>query len=401
MKERIKSIDLLRGIAMVLMVLDHTRDFITGGQHSSTDLQSTTFLLFMTRWITHFCAPAFVFLAGLAAHLQIQKGKTKKELTRFLITRGLWLILLEITWINFFIFLPFKHGMILRDFVWLQVIWAIGVSMIFLAGLIHLPIRWITVTGLSMIFFHNLLDGVNFSSNNHVAYALWLILHKPGMFHLWGQNGPSIFVLYPLIPWIGVMATGYTFGIFYNMEAQRRQKYLLIMGAIASFLFLLLRLANSYGDPSKWTVQNSLLFTVLSFLNTTKYPPSLLFLMMTLGPAILLLSWLEKIPEADNSRRSYSRIYQTVLTFGRVPLFFYLLQWPLAHITAISFYFIAGKPVKHLFFDPVSFINRDVSGFSPGWVYIVWVLNILLLYPFCRWFANVKKRYKKWYLAYI
>ncbi|HPO52113.1 MAG TPA: heparan-alpha-glucosaminide N-acetyltransferase domain-containing protein [bacterium] len=404
MKERIKSIDLLRGIVMVIMVLDHTGDFVTVGYRSATDLQITTFPLFMTRWITHFCAPVFVFLAGLAAYLQLQRGKTKLELTKFLITRGLWLIFLEITWVNFFIFLPLKHGMILLDFLWLQVIWAIGVSMIFLAGLIHLPFRWISGIGLGMILFHNLSDHINFNPNNHIVNSLWLILHKPGMFHLFEQNGPSIFVLYPLIPWIGVMAAGYTFGVFYGMEAEKRRKYLLMIGAITSFLFLVLRFANFYGDPSKWTVQNTALFTILSFLNTTKYPPSLLFLLMTLGPAILLLCWLEKIPEPEGRGVFYSKIYNAMLTFGRVPLFFYLLQWPVVHINSILLYLLAGKPVQHLFMNPALFFDRnitEIAGFCPAWTYIMWILNILVLYLPCKWYAGVKKRYNRWFLAYI
>src|SRR4030081_80994 len=298
-RSRIDSIDLLRGIVMVIMMLDHTRDFVHSGglQFDPTDLTKTTVVLFFTRWITHFCAPIFVFLAGTGAYLQLARGKSKKDLSRFLITRGLWLIVLEFALVRI-------SGTFNLDYRFLgvmQVLCAILVSMIVLAALIHLPVRIIGGFGVAMIALHNLLDRFHvpgWRGPESAVPGLWsklfIILHQGNeAFPIFGWPSPVVFVFYPLIPWIGVMAAGYAFGAIYKYNQPRRRRLLLIMGSAATFGFVLLRAVNYYGDPSPWSRQSTIVFTVLSFLNTTKYPPSLVFLLMTLGPGILALAWFE------------------------------------------------------------------------------------------------------------
>ena len=293
---RVDSIDLLRGIVMVIMMLDHTRDFVHYGsfQFDPTDLTKTNVALFFTRWITHFCAPVFVFLAGTGAYLQVARGKTKKELSRFLVTRGFWLIVLEFTLVRFGATFSLDSSFLGM----MQVIWVIGVSMIVLAALIHLPLRAVAGIGIGMIALHNLLDRFQVQGwrgpNSPVPgfwAKLYMILHQANEpFPIFGWPSPVVFVLYPLIPWIGVMAAGYAFGAIYQRDAGRRRRLLLLMGSVATLLFIVLRAANLYGDPSSWSRQSTFAFTLLSFLNTTKYPPSLLFLLMTLGPAMLALA---------------------------------------------------------------------------------------------------------------
>src|SRR5829696_8085621 len=297
---RIDSIDLLRGIVMVIMMLDHTRDFIHNAalQFDPTDLSRTNIALFLTRWITHFCAPVFVFLAGTGAYLQLARGKSKAELSRFLITRGLWLIFLELTVVKLGVF--FNPD--IRFLGFLQLIWVIGVSMIVLAALIYLPKSVIAALGLLMIALHNLLDSIHVvgwrgpgSPTPGLGEKLWILLHQAFYaFPLVGDNSPVIAVIYPLIPWVGVMAVGYAFGALYQLDAQRRRRLLLSIGGAATALFIILRAINVYGDPSPWSQQKNVVYTALSFLATSKYPPSLLFLLMTLGPAIAALALFEK-----------------------------------------------------------------------------------------------------------
>ena len=297
---RIDSIDLLRGMVMVIMMLDHTRDFVhryVFQGFDPTDLQHTSVKLFFTRWITHFCAPVFVFLAGTGTYLQFARGKSKRELSRFLVTRGMWLIVLEFTWVR----TSFQFNFDYRFLGLMQVIWVIGLSMILMAALIHLPLRLVTAFGLAMIALHNLLDRVHLqgwqgrtSAVPGYGAKVFMILHQPfEAFPIVGFPSPVVAVLYPLIPWIGVMAAGYGFGALYQMDALRRRRMLLILGSAVTVLFIVLRAINRYGDPSAWSRQNSFAFTVLSFLNTSKYPPSLDFLLMTLGPAMLALRMFE------------------------------------------------------------------------------------------------------------
>src|SRR6266849_10259383 len=334
-RARIDSIDFLRGIVMVIMMLDHTRDFIHSGAllFDPLDLSKTTTSLFLTRWITHFCAPVFVFLAGTGAYLQFARGKSKRQLSRFLITRGLWLIVLEVTIVRLCAFFNFD----LQFLFFLQVIFVIGFSMIVLAALIHLPLKVIAGFGLSMIALHNVLDRFPVqpwagpqSPVPTWGAKLWMLLHQPGIFPI-GPRFPSplVFVLYPLIPWIGVMAVVYALGALYTKDARVRQRWLLMIGVVATWLYIFIRAVDRYGEPLHWARQKNIVFTILSFINTTKYPPSLDYLLMTLGPAIIALAFFEsgRNALAGAARSAGATLRNFFVTFGRVPLFFYILQW--------------------------------------------------------------------------
>jgi uncharacterized membrane protein len=406
-RQRIDSIDLLRGIVMVVMMLDHTRDFVHSGAllFDPLDLKQTTVWLFLTRWITHFCAPVFVFLAGTGAYLQFTRGKSKSELSRFLITRGLWLVILEVTVVRFLVTFSVDPKLLF----FLQVIWVIGVSMIVLAALIHLPLKVVAGFGLAMIALHNLLDrfpaapwrGPGTPVPSWGA-KLWMVLHQQAFFPA-GSTFPSpiVAVLYPLIPWVGVIAVGYAFGSLYRKDAAMRKRWLMIIGGGATLLFVIIRAFDKYGEPQHWSPQKSLLFTLLSFINTTKYPPSLDYLLMTIGPAIFALAFFESGRDMMGATGSWIRNF--FVTFGRVPLFFYVLQWFTAHTIAIVLHAVFGKPVRWLFQTPIDWFTNPPhgNGFSLVVVYAAWISGVLLLYPLCKWFAGIKARRKDWWLSYL
>jgi uncharacterized membrane protein len=406
-RQRIDSIDLLRGIVMVIMMLDHTRDFIHSGAllFDPLDLSKTTIWLFLTRWITHFCAPVFVFLAGTGAFLYGARGRSKRELSRFLITRGLWLIVLEVTVVRAAAFFNVDP----RFLLFLQVIWVIGFSMVVLSVLIHLPLSAVAGFGALMIAAHNYFGRFPVkpwqgpqSPVPSWGAKLWMLFHQPGIFPI-GPRFPSplVFVLYPLIPWIGVMAVGYAFGSLYTKDDRLRQRWLLITGVVATWLFIFIRAIDKYGEPFIWSRQKNLAFTILSFVNTTKYPPSLDYLLMTLGPAIVLLAFFEPGRNAAHSAGSMLRNF--FITFGRVPLFFYILQWLTAHTIAVLLHLAFGKPVRWLFQTPVDWFTNPPTGngFNLIVVYLSWIAGVLLLYPLCKWFAGVKARRKDWWLSYL
>ncbi len=381
-RPRIDSFDLLRGVVMVIMALDHTRDFIASGGMDPGDLQQPA--MFLTRWITHFCAPVFVFLAGFSAFLYGDRGKSLPEVSRFLATRGLWLIVLEFTLVRVgwtFGFAP--------EFVPAQVIWAIGVSMVALSGLVFLPRPLIAAIGLLMILGHNLLDGIRAESFGEAAW-IWMILHEFGQVVL--EDGSVFMVVYPLIPWVGVMAAGYALGPVATMESERRRSWLFGIGLGACAAFVVLRAANVYGDPGPWSARGSVLTTFLSFLHTEKYPPSLLFLLMTLGPPLALLSRLEGVR---------GRVADYFIVFGRVPLFFYLIHVPIIHAIAVPFSLASGFGSDWLFggFPPMG--KPPGYGFGLPVVYAVWIAVVLALAPVCRWFADVKRRRDDWWLSYL
>lgn len=367
---------------MAFMALDHVRDFLTNARFMPEDLSRTTVALFLTRWITHFCAPTFLFLAGVGIALARERGKSPGQLSRFLITRGLWLILVEFTIVrvgwdfNF----QFNNGIL---FI---VLWALGICMIALAGLIHLPRVLIAIFALGLIATHNLCDGIHADRFGALA-PLWNFLHEPGYINTPYLKG---IVLYPLIPWVGVMAAGYLFGPMMTLPNPRRRRRLLLLGGTLTLAFIVIRAINRYGDPQPWAHLSSTVFTVLSFLNATKYPPSLLFLLMTLGPAIAALALFE------NARGPIARV---LITIGRVPFFFYLLHIYLAHSIGVLGGVLQGFGARQL---TVDFIRLPEGfGYGLGVIYPVWIGAVLLLYIPCRWFAGVKARRRDAWLSYL
>ncbi len=390
---RIQSVDALRGAIMMLMAIDHIRDYVARSamQFSPTDLSRTTAAIFFTRWITHFCAPVFFLTAGLGAFLWMQRGKhSKPELSRFLIIRGLWLILLEITVMRVIMFSQIEYS---ESIVLLFILWAIGASMIALAGLIYLPTPVLAVVSAAIIGLHNLLDGVSSNQFGRAAW-LWTILHQPGFIRIAGINFRTAYVVGP---WIGVITVGYCLGTVFTWEAARRQRLLIRLGAALTIAFIVVRAINVYGDLFPWKPQPTHLFTLLSFLDTTKYPPSLDFLLMTLGPALIALALLE--------RRRYSPD-NPLIVFGRVPFFYYVLHLALAHLIMIGMNFARYGRVPFLFMAPPS-MGGDTKLFPPNFgyplwaVYVVWIVVLLLLYPVCRWFARLKQRRHAWWLSYL
>ncbi len=372
---RIESIDLLRGLVLVLMVLDHTRAYLSDPSLDPLDLERTNPVLFLTRWITHYCAPTFVLLAGVSARrLSLQLGES--ALSRFLLTRGLWLVVMELTvvYMAWTFTLPGTGPPILG------VIWAIGWSMVVLAGLARLPLALIGVVGLAMIAGHNLLDGIDPARLGAFA-AWWPILHGKG-------PTPMGKVVYPLVPWIGVMAMGYVFGGVFDLDPRHRRSLLLGLGFALLALFWLLRLSNGYGDPHPWMPQPTAAFTLLSFLDASKYPPSLIFLLMTLGPVSILLACFERTrpPLAD-----------PLATLGHVPLFFYVTHLVVARLLAGVIALLLGFDLTLLPKDPVA----AGWGFGLPVVYGAWIGIVVALYPACRWFAGIKARRQAGWLSYF
>jgi uncharacterized membrane protein len=383
-RSRLDSVDLLRGLVMVLMALDHVRDFFTELRFNPTDLSQTNAVLFFTRWVTHFCAPTFVFLAGTGAFLYGSRGRSRNELAGFLVTRGLWLVVLELTVVR----LGWSFDLSYASLLWVQVIWVIGVSMVVLAGLVYLPLPAIAAFGLVMIATHNLFDGVTPQSLGGWG-PLWMVLHVQGPVALPG--GGTLFVAYPLIPWIGVMAAGYAFGSLLLRPTEKRRRLLLCLGLALTGAFVVLRALNVYGDPFPWSPQRTGVLTVLSFLNTTKYPPSLAFLLMTLGPAIASLAWFERLS---------GPVARFLIVFGRVPLFYYVLHIFLIHAVALALGVMAGFPAS-TFLRPFFFNPPAGWGYGMPAVYALWVAVVLALYPVCRWYAGLKARRRDAWLSYL
>jgi uncharacterized membrane protein len=387
--KRIHSIDLLRGTVMIIMALDHVRDYFHAGafQFDPTDLTRTDVPLFFTRWITHFCAPVFTFLAGASAYLNGTK-KTKKDLSWFLFTRGLWLVIAEILIITLgWTFNPQYPVLIL------QVIWALGISMMVLAAMVWLPRTVILITGLVLIFGHNLLDPLDASGDNASSFLI-SILHDQ---HYFSMKPFSVMLGYPVTPWIGIMLTGYVFGQLYlpTYDAGKRRRTLLWLGLGAVALFIVIRSINMYGDPRPWLNQQSPLFTFLSFLNVTKYPPSLLYILMTLGPSMLFLAFAEK---------PLNRFTEKLVVFGRVPMFFYILHIYLIHLLAVIAAAVSGYKWSDMVLTGWVSMNRQLDGygFSLVFVFVLWILIVIGVYPLCKRYDEYKRvNRSKWWLSYI
>lgn len=389
-KPRIASIDIMRGLVMVIMALDHARDFYHADAFvfNPTDLEKTTPVLFLTRFITHFCAPTFVLLAGVAIRISQQK-KSKAEISRFLFTRGLWLILLEITVVRFSMFFQLHY-----DLTIFQVIWAIGFSMVLLAATIHLPFTGILALGTVITFGHDTLHAINLQPGDPLA-ILWTFIHQSGFIEIFPDR--FAMVPYPFLPWFGIMLLGYCMGEWYrkDFDAARRKRNLLRTGILALLLFLVLRYFNVYGDPAPWSEQKNMVYTLLSFINVTKYPVSLQYALLTLGPVLLILSWLEKIK---------APVLHPFAVVGRVPLFYYILHFYLLHAGALILYLVfTGKSLSAIDFH----FNTGFGGLPTGygyalvWTYVAWISVVIILYPVCRWYNQYKSTHKHWWLSYL
>ena len=389
---RLVSVDVLRGLAMVIMALDHTRDFFSYLRFEPEDLSHTYGWLFFTRFVTHYYAPTFSFLAGSGAYLATTRGKSVSQVSRFFLTRGLWLVLLEVTIVDFawtFIFWPAAG-----------VIWILGWSMVCMALLVRMPVRWVGIFGVAMIATHNLLDRVPPAFFGKLSW-LWMMLHVPG-----GIPVTPHFNFYVLIPWVGVMAAGYAFGRI--LQRPDGRKWTLALGLAMTALFFLLRGLNLYGNSrvglgdgvpystGPWRVQPTTTLTLISFFNTLKYPPSLHYLLMTLGPSLTLLALLDGI----KAERGLGRV---LLVYGRVPLFYYVLHLYLIHLLAIVVGLLFHQPVSWLWHGGVL-----VLGIPPGYghglpfVYGIWFLVLVILYLSCRWFMVYKQQHRDWtWLSYL
>jgi uncharacterized membrane protein len=380
---RLEAVDLLRGFVIALMVLDHTRDYfhVSAYTFDPTDPARTHVWLFITRWVTHLCAPTFVFLAGVSIYLQGVSGKSRPQLSRFLLTRGVWLIVLELTVVAFGLNFALP-------FVFLQVIWAIGMSMILLAALIGLPPAAIGVLGAAIIAGHQLLAPIAAKDVGALA-PLWMLAFEFG-------RAPfgSGFIAYPAIPWFGILCLGYGLGSVFVQEPSRRNRVLLqiALGTIA--LFLVLRAINQYGDPAPWQAFPTVAATAMSFFNVSKYPPSLLFVLITLGVSLLCMLALQRL------RGLLARV---LLAYGRTPLFTYVLHIYVVHGSALLVAVLAGYPASY----EANFLGDPFRLVKAGWgcnlllVYAAWLAILAVLYPAARWFADVKQRRREWWLKYL
>jgi uncharacterized membrane protein len=398
---RLDAIDLVRGVVMILMVLDHTRDFVHAGGIMSNPLDpgTTTILLYVTRWVTHLCAPTFALLAGLGVGLRRLRGATTGEVSWFLFTRGLWLVVLELTlfriiiWFNVdFTFLSF-----------LQVIWAIGASMLALSALVRLPPAALAAVAGVILIGHNALDAIGLpfwtpGSNVPVpgfGGAVWLLLHQFGMFPVGGWPGPIVLVQYPLLPWIGLVTAGYVMASIYAWPGERRRRMLALTAVTMLAVFLVLRTFNIYGDPADWAPQPTFVQSAMAFMNVQKYPPSLSYVLVTLVPALLTLAALD-------GRTIAGGLWGAVVTFGRVPLFFYVLQWLTAHVSGMIVTALQGKSIDGYFKHLLDMFQNPPDFGGPLWtVYVCWIVSLLAIYPLCRWFAGVKARRREWWLSYL
>jgi uncharacterized membrane protein len=392
---RLSSLDALRGTVMILMAVDHIRDFFDrySMSNSPTDLSQTSPIMFFTRWITHFCMPVFMFCAGAGAFLWWKRGsKTRRQLSWFLATRAIWFVVLEVVVMNFAYSFNFSaHSLIL-----LLVLYIFGACMLLMAALIHLPLRWLAVLSIAIIALHNLLDPYSAAQFGRFGWA-WHLLHQPGVIML---GSHPAFVVYPILPWIGVMAAGFCFAqVFTFADAARRRRITLWLGLSLTAAFLVIRAINIYGDPSRWTTQKSAVFTVLSFLNCTKYPASLDYVLMTIGPALVLLVWYDRLSFSSRN---------PLIVFGRVPLFYFVLHFYAIHILlGIMSYIRYGSRTWSFIFHGMPAMGGPSEVYPPDfgyplWVtYVIWICLVAALYPLCNWFAQYKASHRSWWLSYL
>ncbi|GAB3726736.1 DUF1624 domain-containing protein [Spirosoma lituiforme] len=380
--KRVTAIDITRGLVMVIMALDHVRDLLhtPALTQNPTDLATTTPAIFMTRWITHLCAPTFVFLSGTSAYLSLQKQRAArgddKSARRFLLKRGIVLIGLELTVINFAFWFDIRFQSLL-----LQVIYAIGGGLIVLSFLARLSVKWVGMIGLIILFGHNILQLVP-AFTNVVARFAWALLFKTDFFPL--NPHFTMVVLYPLIPWLGIMLVGFAVGPLMERSIDQRKPLLLRIGLGSLLLFILLRFLNVYGDPAPWSGQRTGLLTFLSFINVTKYPPSLLYALLMLG---LMLLFLSVIDGKENTLTRWLTVY------GKVPMFYYMLHWYLVHLAMIGMSLLQGYSLADLPTGPLNFGRPPNAGISLGGVYLVWLGLVILLYPICKGYGRYKENH--------
>jgi uncharacterized membrane protein len=386
---RMPSVDALRGLVMIIMALDHTREFFSSSAQvfQPEDLSRTTVALFFTRWVTHICAPVFCFTAGVGAFFWMSHGRSPAQLSSFLWKRGVWLAIVDLTLMRFALTFSFLHGIVI-----LSVLWVLGLSMIVLAGLVRLPVRWLTIGSVLVIALHNLTDLVNASQFGSFAW-IWNILHQQGVFKV---GGALVLVAYPLVPWVALMALGFCFGEVLTLPAERRWRVLMRIGLATVATFLVVRGINVYGDPQPWSHE----FpgrTVLSFLRCTKYPASLDFLLMTMGPAFLLLAWFDRI--------KFSR-KNPLIVFGRVPFFYFVVHFYLIHLLTFPLALVHYGRAAFLL-QPLPSFGGAAEVYPPNYgyglwtVYAVWASVVVMMYPVCQWFAELKRRRKDWWLGYL
>ena len=388
--KRIESIDLLRGLIMIIMALDHTRDFFHKDALTGDPLnpETTTSILYFTRWVTHFCAPTFVFLSGLSAWLQSQR-KTKKELSRFLISRGFWLIFVDLTIMSLGLTADIHFGIFV-----LETLWSIGASMVILGLVIRLPFKVILALGLLIFFGHNLLDFAEQAREGNVP-LWWNLLHRVTIAPLWGKH--SLFIFYPFLSWTGLMLLGYCCGrLFTDATPEHRKKILLTTGVSAILFFVALRWANIYGDPRPWVEQKNTLKTFFAFMNVQKYPPSLLFLCATVGPGLIFLALV---------KNTGGKLVKIISVYGRVPFFYFIVHFYILHIATVIAYLLRGHSIaegmKGLPGLPFKFAAPG-EGYSLLTVYGIWIAAVIIMYPLCKWYDNYKTSHKeKWWLSYL
>lgn len=386
--KRENSIDIVRGIVMIIMALDHVRDLmhVDAITQSPTDLATTTPWLFFTRWITHLCAPIFVFLAGTSVYLSLKSKNNVSEVRQHLIKRGFWLLFLEFTVVNFGLFFDIGFHTLL-----FEVIATIGLGFIILGLLLKIPSKQLGITGLIIIFCHNLLPLIPFSEGS-IVKAVLTPFFSPAAIPLFAGK---VFVMgYPPIPWLGIMLTGFGFGRYFEMENDQRKKHFIKLGFVALGLFIVLRFINIYGDPVLWSTQKDAVFTFLSFMNITKYPPSLLFCLVTLGIMILLLAFADQF---NNGIKKVTSVY------GKVPLFYFIIHFYVIHIFTLVMLLLQGFEWSQFEFATGTFGRpKGVESGLPLWgIYLIWISVVALLYKPCIWYGAYKSRNSDWWLRYI